>query len=102
MLSADLKPVTRKWAIALIIISLLQVGVPFITWFQTRAQLISPFIPQNVVFLIVEPYMISGIISTVVTLVAFIFFVYSRFVFCIITCAAGCIIPQLYFLLFYH
>jgi len=102
MLSADSKPITRKWAIALIIISMLRISVPFTAWFQTKAQLDSSFIPQSAVFMIVAPYMISGIVSTAVTLIAFLFFVYSRFVFCIITCAAGFIIPQVYFLLFYH
>jgi hypothetical protein len=102
MLTADSKPITRKWAIALIIVSIVRISVPFVGYFQTKSQLVSPYISQTITLDIVDPYMIIGIISAFITLIAFIFFVYSKFLFSIITCTAGLVFLQLYFVIFYH
>ncbi len=95
MLSADSKPITRKWAIALIIITLLRVASPFVAYYQTKTNLVSDFIPKGIIIDIIAPYMMMGIFCVVVTLAAFIFFIYSRFVYAIITCCAGIILIQI-------
>lgn len=93
----DTKPVTRKWAIALIILNLLRISTPFIAYFQTKYQIVSSFIPKDIVLDIVSPYMIIGLLSLAFTIAAFIFFVYSRFTFTIIVCALNLVFVQLYF-----
>lgn len=95
MLKADLKPATRKWAIALIIINLSLMASPFIAYYQARAQLISDFIPKSAVIEVIGPYMLSGILYVATILIAFIFFVYSRFVYAIIAVGAGIVVAHL-------
>jgi hypothetical protein len=96
MLKSDLKPVTRKWAIALIIINLVRAGGCFAVYFQTEYSLVSPLIPKTIILDIIRPYMVVGVISTIVTIVAFIFFVYAKFTFTIITCLLSLALVQLY------
>jgi|GEM_PF-2970164 len=85
MLKSDLKPATRKWAIALIILNLLRIGTPFIAYFQAQYQIVTPLIPRTIVLDIIEPYMITGLVSLFLTVLAFMFFVYSKYTFSIIT-----------------
>jgi hypothetical protein len=99
MLQFDLKPITRKWAVALIIINLLRIGTAFIAYFQTKYQLVSPLIPQDAIIDIIRPYMVVGLVSVIVTVIAFVFFVYSKFTFAIITCAINLVFVELYFYL---
>lgn len=101
MLQTDLNPITRKWAIALIILNLLRIGTPFVVYFQAKYQLVSPLIPKEVILDIIAPYMLIGLAGVVLTIAAFAFFVYSRFTFVIITCVINLAFVQLYFYL-YH
>jgi hypothetical protein len=98
MLQSDSKAITRKWAVALIVLNLLRISTPFIVYFQTKYQLVSPLIPKNVVVDIIAPYMVIGLVSVFLTIAAFIFYVYSKFTFTIIICALNLIFVQLYFL----
>ena len=97
MLQADLKPVTRKWAIALIILNLIRVGVCFVTYFQTKYQLVSPLIPKEIILDIIAPYMLIGFVSVLLTIVAFGLYAYSKFTFVIIICLLSLAFAQLYF-----
>ena len=99
MSTLDLKPIYRKWAIALIIVNLLRLSTPFIVYFQTEYQLVSPLIPETVPLDIIKPYMTIGLVSIILILIAFIFFVYSKFTFAIITSVINLVIFQIY--LFY-
>lgn len=96
MSTADSNPAMRKWAIALITICLLSMASPFIAYFQTRVQLAGDYIPKTIVINIIAPFMTDGIICVIVTLIAFIFFVYSRFLYTIITCCAGIVLVQIF------
>jgi hypothetical protein len=97
MLQADLKPVTRKWAIALIIINLFRIGGCFITYFETVYLMTKPLIPKGVIVDIVAPYMLVGLISVFLTIAAFGLYVYAKFTFAIIICLLSLAFAQLYF-----
>jgi hypothetical protein len=45
---------------------------------------------------IIAPYMVVGLISVFLTIAAFIFYVYSKFFFTIITCLSNLVFIQLY------
>ena len=96
MLQSDTKPSVKKWAIALIIINLLRITTPFITYYQTRYQLESPLIPKEVILDIIGPYIFIGMVSVFLTILAFIFYVYSKFTFTIITGALTLLFVELY------
>ncbi|MDB5091600.1 MAG: hypothetical protein JWR09_5594 [Mucilaginibacter sp.] len=97
MLQADLNPVTRKWAIALFILNLIRIGVCFVTYFQTKYQLVSPLIPKEIILDIIAPYMLIGLVSVLLTIVAFALYAYSKFTFAIIICLLSLAFAQLYF-----
>src|SRR5271165_6327436 len=96
MLSLDLKPITRKWAVALIILNLVRISTTFMAYFQTENQLTSPFISKMVALDVVAPYMIVGLIAVAVAITAFIFYVYSKFTFAIIVCLLNLGAAQFY------
>jgi hypothetical protein len=100
MLKFDSKPAARKLAIALIVINLLRISTPFITYFQTKYQLDSPLIPKEIVLDIIAPYMMIGFVSLIFTIAAFIFFIYSKFTFTTILCLLNLVFVQLYFIYF--
>jgi hypothetical protein len=97
MEQTDTKPLVRKWAIALIIVNLIRAGGCFISFFQAKYQIVSPLIPQSIVLEIVASYMIVGLGSIVLTIAAFGFFVYSKYMFSIIICVLSLILAQFYF-----
>jgi len=99
MLQSDSKTITRKWAVALIILNLLRISSPFAAYFQAKHQLVSPLIPQTIVLDIIAPYMVVGLVSVFLTIAAFIFYVYSKYTFTIIICALNLVFAQLYFFL---
>jgi hypothetical protein len=96
MLKADLKPITRKWAIVLILLSILKIAIPFIAYFQVKYQLTSSFVPETAVLDITNPYMVDGLISTLLAALAFGFYVYSKFTFTIITCLFSLVIVRFF------
>ena len=97
VLKIDSKPITRIWAIALIVINLLRIGSAFIVYFQTQYQIVSPLIPQTAVLEIVGPYMTIGLVSLILTIVGFTFYVCSKFTFTIITCLVSLVFGEFYF-----
>lgn len=97
MLQTDTKSIVRKWAIALIIINLLRTAFCFVSFFQTKYQLDSPLIPQSVILDIVTPYMVTGLGLIFLTIAAFGFFVYSKYMFSIIICVLSLVLAQFYF-----
>jgi hypothetical protein len=100
MSTLDIKTPYRKWAIALIIVNLLRLSTSFIIYFQTEYQLVSPLIPKTIILDILKPYMTIGLVSVILILIAFIFFVYSKFTFAIIASVMNLLFFQIYLLYF--
>jgi len=90
-------PIVRKWAVALIFINLLRTAFCFVSFFQTKYQLESPFIPQSITVDIAASYMVIGFGSILLTIAAFGFFVYSKYMFTIIICVLSQALAQFYF-----
>jgi hypothetical protein len=92
----------RKFAIGLIIINLLSVGSGYVVYLQAKYQLLSPLIPKEVVMDITDPYILLGLVSLAIAIIAFVLFLYSKYSFVVAICAANLLFQQIYLISLGH
>jgi hypothetical protein len=79
-----------------LIVSLISVVRHQLVFHQTRYQLISPIIPEKIIFDIAAPHMICATISAIATIIALIGYFYSRYLFAIVTCGIALVVSEFY------
>ena len=90
----------KKIAGILIVISIARIALEIAAFFQTEHQLNSPFIPKSMVVTIARPYLLSALISTILLIPAFIFYMYNKYVITYIFC--GLILSFTYIFFFFY
>jgi hypothetical protein len=79
-----------------LIVLLISIVLQLLSFFQTTYVLTSPIISEKVILDIVEPFILNALISTIICIIALIFFYYSKYLFTILVCGLGLIWQQVY------
>jgi hypothetical protein len=91
----------RLWARIALVVLLLSLVRQFIVILQYQYQLTTPFIPQNTVLQIIRPLLITGLITTIASLVILLFYFFEKYVWVILWTAIALIGPHFYPYFFY-
>ena len=86
----------KKSANISLIILLLSILAQLVAYSQTKYQLVSPLISQSTIMTIAEPFINIAMASTIASIVALIFYFYSKYLVTIIICGLTILIQQIY------
>lgn len=78
------------------VILLLSVAAENYAYFQTKRQLVSPLIPQSTILSISEPFIFFSLCSSLLSIVALVFYFYSKYRITIGICLAALLFQQFY------
>jgi len=85
----------KKGAKVCLVIALLFVIGDLLTVLQTQYQLVSPIIPGETIWLIIKPFILAAIVTTILAITGLIFYFYNKYVLTIIVCSIAILAQQI-------
>ena len=80
-----------------LVIALLSVIGDMATVLQTKYQIVSPIIPGEVIWQIIEPFIFMAIGTTILSIIGLVFYFYDKYLVTIILCSFAVLGTQLYY-----
>ncbi|HEY0611947.1 MAG TPA: hypothetical protein VGD35_19880 [Chitinophaga sp.] len=86
----------KKGAKICLVIALLSVIGNLATVIQTQYQIVSPIIPGETIWLIIKPFILMAIATTILTIAGLIFYFYDKYLVTIVVCSIAVLGQQLF------
>lgn len=85
----------KSAALAMVLLSIYTIG-QFVSIYQTRHQLVSPVILENIVWEISRPFFHTVFVLSIVNLVLFILFFFKRYILVVVLAVLSVVLTKLF------